>query len=199
MKKRFAAMMTVAVLSGAMAVTSLAEGPAADTGMQMSGPQMPGQPPQMGENSEAPQTSENSQAPQTGENGQMPQMGENGRMQQPGGMGRGGNMGRDGRRENFGFIRFEDKVTDGTISQETYEAITKYMEENKPELPTETEDGEREDRKAGEGPDLLTDLLEAGVITQEEYESLSAARESAKPDQQTGAQSSAQTGETAAS
>ena len=178
MKKRFAAMMTVAVLSGAMAVTSLAEGPAADTGMQMSGPQMPGQPPQMSENSEAPQTSEN---------GQMPQMGENGRMQQPGGMGRGGNMGRDGRRENFGFIRFQDKVTDGTISQETYEAITKYMEENKPELPTETEDGEREDRKAGEGPDLLTDLLEAGVITQEEYESLSAAV------------NDAQTGETAAS
>ena len=220
MKKRFAAMMTVAVLSGAMAVTSLAEGPAADTGMQMS------------ENSQAPQTGENGEAPQTGENSQIPQMGENGRMQQPGGMGRGGNMGRDGRRENFGFIRFEDKVTDGTISQETYEAITKYMEENKPELPTETEDGEREDRKAGEGPDLLTDLLEAGVITQEEYESLSAARESAKPDQQgeagtrpaapgekpqqdssaadasssaavndaqTGAQSSAQTGETAAS
>ena len=86
-------------------------------------------------------------------------------------------------------------MTDGTISQETYEAITKYMEENKPELPTETEDGEREDRKAGEGPDLLTDLLEAGVITQEEYESLSAAVN----DAQTGAQSSAQTGETAAS
>ena len=100
-------------------------------------------------------------------------------------------MGRDGRRENFGFIRFQDKVTDGTISQETYEAITKYMEENKPELPTETEDGEREDRKAGEGPDLLTDLLEVGVITQEEYESLSAAVNDA--------QSSAQTGETAAS
>ena len=81
MKKRFAAMMTVAVLSGAMAVTSLAEGPAADTGMQMSGPQMPGQPPQMGQ---APQTSENSQAPQTGENGEAPQTSENSQAPQTG-------------------------------------------------------------------------------------------------------------------
>ena len=38
MKKRYAVMMTAAMLSGIMTATALAEGP----GMQISGPQMPG-------------------------------------------------------------------------------------------------------------------------------------------------------------
>ena len=112
-----------------------------------------GQAPEM--NSEAPQGEApadkgNSQAPET--NSQAPQMGENG--QPP-------RMKGKGPKDGFGFIEFKDYVEDGTISQDTYDAITKYMEENK--------------------PDLLKDLLEAGVITQEEYDTLAAAREANKP------------------
>ena len=174
--------MTAAMMTGVMAATALAEGPGMDGGQQMSGPQIPGdnemgQPPQM--NGEAPQ----GEAPQFDGNEQMPQM--NGK----------------GPEDGFGFIGFKDYVEDGTISQETYDAITKFMEENKPDLPEGMEEGERPElpegvkngekaelpegakegerpeMKEGEGPDLLKDLLEAGVITQEEYDTLAAARE----------------------
>ena len=138
-------------------------------------------------NGEVSQMSENGQPPQMPENGQAPQMNGN------------------GPEDNFGFISFENYVADGTISQETYEAITKFMEENKPELPEGMAEGERPElpegaeegerpelpegaeegelpeMKEGEGPDLLKDLLEAGVITQEEYDALAAAREAGRP------------------
>ena len=120
-------------------------------------------------------------------------------------MGQPPQMNGKGPEDGFGFIEFKDYVEDGTISQETYDAITKFMEENKPDLPEGMEEGERpelpegvkngekpelpegakEDErpemKEGEGPDLLKDLLEAGVITQEEYDTLAAAREANKP------------------
>ena len=201
MKKRYAVMMTAAVLTGVMTAAAMAEGLSVDSGMQMSGPQMPGG----GEMGQAPEM--NGEAPQMGENGQAPEM--NG----------------EAPADNFGFISFENYVADGTISQETYEAITKFMEENKPELPEGMTEGERPElpegaaegerpelpegvvegerpelpegvtegerpalpngempeMKEGEGPDLLKDLLEAGVITQEEYDALAAAREAARP------------------
>ncbi len=143
---------------------------------------------------EAPADSGNGQAPEM--NGQAPQMNENG--QRPPMDGKAPEAG-------FGFIEFKTYVEDGTISQETYDAITKYMEENKPELPKGVANGERlelpegakngekpelpegakegekPELKEGEGPDLLKDLLEAGVITQEEYDTLAAAREANKP------------------
>jgi len=208
MKKRYAVMMTAAMLTGIMTATALAEGSGMDDGMQMSGPQMPemnGEAPQMNENGqppqmdgqqapqgEAPAASENGEAPQMPENGQLPQMGENGQAPQ---------MNGKGSEDNFGFISFENYVTDGTISQETYEAITKFMEENKPELPevmTEEErpelpkgaaegerpellNGEIPEMKEGEGPDLLKDLLDNRIITQEEYDALAAAREANGP------------------
>ena len=271
MKKRYAMIMTAAMLSGIMTATAMAEGPGMENGMQMSGPQMPGgsetgqmpqmngeapqandqqaaengeagantqtpenngtvqQPPMEGMNGAAPQgqapqandqqASENGEAganTQTPENngavqqppmegmngkapqGQKPQMGR-GQGSQNGGNGRGLQMGRGGAKENFGFVPFENYVKDGTISQETYDAIKKYMDENKPELPEERKEGEQpelsegttngtaaendEQLKEGEGPDLLKDLLEAGVITQEEYDTLNKARTEAKPEQ----------------
>ena len=82
----------------------------------------------------------NGEAPQMGENGQPPQM--NGK----------------GPEDGFGFIEFKNCVEDGTISQETYDAITKYMEENKPELPEGMKEGERpelpEGAVEGERPEL---------------------------------------------
>ena len=203
MKKRYAVIMTAAMMTGVMAATALAEGPGMDGGQQMSGPQIPGdnemgQPPQMDgqqpPQGEAPADNGNGQAPEM--NGQAPQMGENGQPPQ---------MNGKGPEDGFGFIEFKDYVEDGTISQETYDAITKFMEENKPDLPEGMEEGERPElpegvkngekaelpegakegerpeMKEGEGPDLLKDLLEAGVITQEEYDTLAAAREANKP------------------
>ena len=88
----------------------------------------------------------------------------------------------------FGRILFEDCVKDGTISQETCDAIKKYMDEHKPELQEEAKEGEKPElseetaseekpeMKEEERPDLLKDLLNDGVITQEEYEALSKAQ-----------------------
>lgn len=135
--------------------------------------------PQMG-GPQIPGGNENGQAPS--DNGQQAPQGE-------------------GPKDGFGFMPLEEYVKDGTISQETYDAITKYMDENKPELPEGAEEGERPElpdgaeegerpelpddaaedsmpkMKEGEGPDLLNDLLSAGVITQEEYDALVAKRE----------------------
>ena len=229
MKKRYAVIMTAAMMTGVMAATTLAEGPGMDGGQQISGPQMPGlqmpggnetgPPPQMDgqqpPQGEAPTDDENTQTPEMssevpqGEapaengdnqapemNGQASQMSENSQLPQ---------MNGKGPEDGFGFIEFRNFVEDGTISQDTYDAITKYMEENKPDLPEGMEkgehpelpegakngekpelpegakEGEHLEMKEGEGPDLLKDLLEAGVITQEEYDTLAAAREANKP------------------
>ncbi len=73
---------------------------------------------------------------------------------------------------------FDKLVQDGTISQETFDAIMEYMKENAPEKPEVN--GERPDgmpefngEKPDDAPDLLKDLLNAGIITQEEYDTIS--------------------------
>lgn len=80
-------------------------------------------------------------------------------------------------------------VTGGIISQETLDAILKYLEEN-PTTPPEKPDGGQPDTAPGGGinakPDgnapggmmlddqTLSALLDAGIITQEEYEAIAA-------------------------
>lgn len=80
-------------------------------------------------------------------------------------------------------------VTGGIISQETLDAILKYLEEN-PSTPPEKPDGGQPDTAPGGGinakPDgnapggmmlddqTLSALLDAGIITQEEYEAIAA-------------------------
>ena len=63
-------------------------------------------------------------------------------------------------------------VTGGIISQETLDAILKYLEEN-PSTPPEKPDGAP---SGGMMPDdqTLSTLLDAGIITQEEYEAIAA-------------------------
>lgn len=180
MKKRIAIIMATAMLTGVSATAAFAEEPSLTGGPQMGGPQIPGG----NENGQLP-TENGQQAPQ----GEVPT--DDGRKAPQG----------EGSKEDFGFVPFEEYVKDGTISQETYDAITKYMDENKPELlesaeererpelPDGTEEGERPElpegaaegstptMKEGEGLDLLNDLLSAGVITQEEYDALAAKRE----------------------
>ena len=269
MKKKYAVIMTAAMLTGIMTATALAEGTDTNGSAAMSGPQMPGssessQPPQMNgqqfgeapsdngfgqapemngqQSGEAPSGSGFGQAPemngqqfgeapsdngfgqapetngqQSGEApsdsgfGQAPEMNgqQSGEAPSDDGNGQMDRMHDRGPGDHFGFISFEDCMEDGTISQETYDAITKFMEENKPELPEGMTEGERPElpegaeegerpappeggsfeRKEGEGPDLLKDLLENGVITQEEYDALAAAREADRPDASAQAQS----------
>lgn len=184
MKKRLAIIMAAAMITGVSATTAFAEGPSMEGAPQMGGPQVPGGNAPQGE---AP-TDNGQQASQM--NGQ--QKCQNGRPEERG----NGHHGKDSKGSQGGFVPFEDYVKDGTISQETYDAITKYMDENKPELPNgERSDNASEDEKPaeggksemeeGEGPDLLKDLLEANVITQEEYDALAAKREASRPSAKT--------------
>ena len=206
MKKRIAMIMAAAMITGVSATTAFAEGPSLDGVPQMGGPQIPGG----NENGQAP--SDNGQQAPQGETpsdiGQQAPQGEapsdNGQQapqgEAPSDNGQQAPQG-EVPKDGFGFVPFEEYVKDGTISQETYDAITKYMDENKPELPEGAEEGERPElpngaeegerpelpdgaaegsmpkMKEGEGPDLLNDLLSAGVITQEEYDALVAKRE----------------------
>ena len=185
MKKRWIVILTTtAMMTAAAAGTAYAEGPdSSGTGMgsapQMQAPAGTGQQaPQMqapsGNNQQAPQDQPQMQAP-TGTGKQAPQMqapsGDSQQMpqmqapsgdcqQQTPSEGKMNHRNRDGHRKDF----LDEYVSNGTISQETYDAIKKYMEENKP------------DRKEDARKDLLQDLFDNGVITQEEYDAMAAAR-----------------------
>ncbi|MCR5089420.1 MAG: SHOCT domain-containing protein [Oscillospiraceae bacterium] len=114
MKKILAVVFAIAVMMSLAATAFAAGGPAGFSGQMPGnfqngqGP-MNGQPPEM--NGEAPEM--NGQPPEM--NGEAPEM--NG--QPP--------------FEAAGFIDFEAMVSDGVLSEDTYESILAYMEENKPE------------------------------------------------------------------
>ena len=162
------------------------------------------QAPQNEENMPAPQNGENMQAPADGnvqeapangnteeapaegsmqappaeENMQAPQMNGQPGMSDGCRGNRGGKQsGRMNGRENGPVqVPFEKMVQDGTISQETYEAIRSFMKENAPERPENLSEDEAESGKP-EKKDLLQDLLDNGVITQEQYDAIAAVRE----------------------
>ena len=71
-------------------------------------------------------------------------------------------------------IDFDAMVASGVISQETRDDIKAYMDEHKPEGEMPGAPGEGETPAEGE-PSLLNDLLNAGIITQTEYDAMSAA------------------------
>lgn len=189
MNKKAVLILTAAMISvSAATVTTFAAEQEND--FQISGQQMPemsesnNQGPQFGEQ-QFPQAS-GQQAPAENGGQQLPQASgqqaptENGGRQNRPGMQRGGR----GSEKGFGIISFDEYVKNGTISQETCDAIKKYMEEHKPELPEGAQEGQRPEKpegmQEGERPDLLKDLLQDGVITQEEYNALSAAREASE-------------------
>lgn len=73
-------------------------------------------------------------------------------------------------------------VTGGIISQETLDAILKYLEEN-PSTPPEKPDGGQPDTARGGmmlDDQTLSALLDAGIITQEEYEAIAAFLQSSR-------------------
>ena len=93
-----------------------------------------------------------------------------------------------------GMVSFEDMLKNGVIDQDTYDAIQKYMQENKPEdqapqakddqgNPSRGQEGQEMtppegapemNADAGEDP-MLKVLLEQGVITREQYDAIAAA------------------------
>lgn len=199
MKKRMAVFMTAAMLMAGSSVYAAEVSQAPQSGTEQQMPPQGGMeqqaPPQGDMNQQPPQDDMNQQAPLQGDmdqqapqggteqqappqgdmNQQAPQGGMNGQM--PQGKGRGGmhRGGRDGR--DHGRISFEDYQKDGTISQETYEAIMNYLKDPK------------------EQRDLLSELLEKGIITQEEYDAMKTAEEAGQTTEQTTGQTTGQTTE----
>ena len=214
MKKTIALLMTLALVISAVAIPVLAEEPAAvdqvtsaaqatrQNGQPVrggrGGRQMPGQ---NGQNGQVPQM-----PGQNGQNGQMPQMpgqnGQNGQMpQMPGKGGRNSRQGgfkgdHDDRSMKHGTAIFDRLLADGVITQETYDAIAAWIQQQMPQVqqnaetpaegtaPTEgtapadgTEppalpDGTAPAENTDEQAELLKSLLESGVITQEQYDLL---------------------------
>ena len=124
-------------------------------GNQQGGQQMPGNNQQMPRQGWG-QMPQNGQMPQ--DNNQQPQDGSC--QQMPGRMGKGFKGGRGGR----DMLNLDALVQNGTLSQETRDAIAKYM--------TEKKQTEKEDRMKS----LLDELKDAGVITQEDYDAIEAAK-----------------------
>ena len=201
MKKTIALLMTLALVISAVAIPVLAEEPAAvdqvtsaaqatrQNGQPVrggrGGRQMPGQ---NGQNGQMPQM-----PGQNGQNGQMPQMpGKGGRNSRQGGF-KGDH---DDRSMKHGTAIFDRLLADGVITQETYDAIAAWIQQQMPQVqqnaetpaegtaPTEgtapadgTEppalpDGTAPAENTDEQAELLKSLLESGVITQEQYDLL---------------------------
>ena len=212
MKKTIALLMTLALVISAVAIPALAEEPAVDqvtSATQQGGQnnqfsrggrggrqQMPGQNSQNGQAPQMPgQNDQNSQAPQVpGQNDQ------NSRMPGRGGKGnrRGGfTAGTDGQTVKHGKTAVFDRLlADGVITQEIYDAITAWMQQQAPQAqqnagapaegtapaedtaPAESSespalpDGTAPDGSASAQEELLKTLLDTGVITQEQYDLL---------------------------
>ena len=219
MKKTIALLMTLALVISAVALPALAEEPAVDqvtSATQQGGQnsqsakggrggrqQMPGQnsqmpqmPGQNGQNSQAPQmpgqNDQNSQAPQVpGQNGQNSRMpGRGGKGNRQGGF----TAGTDGQTVKHGKTAVFDRLlADGVITQEIYDAIIAWMQQQAPqaqqnaEAPAESTapaegseppalpDGTAPDGTASAQEELLKSLLDSGVITQEQYDQLTGA------------------------
>ena len=212
MKKTIALLMTLALVISAVAIPALAEEPAVDqvtSATQQGGQnsqsakggrggrqQMPGQNSQNGQMPQMPgQNSQNGQAPQMpGQNSQNDQMpGRGGKGNRQGGF----TAGTDGQTVKHGKTAVFDRLlADGVITQEIYDAITAWMQQQAPQAqqnagapaegtapaedtapaegsePPALPDGTAPDGSASSQEELLKILLDTGVITQEQYDLL---------------------------
>ena len=208
MKKTIALLMTLALVISAVALPAMAEEPAGTVDQVTSATrqggqnsqsakggrggrqQMPGQNSQNGQAPQMPgQNDQNSQAPQVpGQNDQ------NSRMPGRGGKGnrRGGfTAGTDGQTVKHGKTAVFDRLlADGVITQEIYDAIIAWMQQQAPQVQQNAEapaegtapaegseppalpDGTAPDGTANAQEELLKSLLDSGVITQEQYDLL---------------------------
>lgn len=168
--------------------------------------QMPGQNSQNGQMPQMPgQNGQNGQMPQmpglNGQDGQAPQMpGQNDQNSQnrqtPGKGGRNNRQnkfaaGPDGQAVNHGKTALFDRLlADGVITQEVYDAIAAWMQQQAPQAQQNAEvsaesaapaegteppalpDGAAPDGSVNAQEELLKSLLDSGVITQEQYDLL---------------------------
>lgn len=221
MKKTIALLMTLALVISAVALPALAEEPAGTVDqvtsatrqsgqnnqfsrggrggrqqMPEQNSQMPQMPGQNGQNSQAPQmpgqNDQNSQAPrvpgQNGQNSRMPGRGGKGNRQG------GFTAGTDGQTVKHGKTAVFDRLlADGVITQEIYDAITAWMQQQVPQAQQNAEapaegtapaegseppalpDGTAPDGTASAQEELLKSLLDSGAITQEQYDQLAGA------------------------
>ena len=209
MKKTIALLMTLALVISAVALPALAEEPAVDqvtSATQQGGQnnqfsrggrggrqQMPGQNSQNGQAPQMPgQNDQNSQASQVpGQNGQNSRMpGRGGKGNRQGGF----TAGTDGQTVKHGKTAVFDRLlVDGVITQEIYDAIIAWMQQQAPQAQQNAEapaegtapaegseppalpDGTAPDGTASAQEELLKSLLDSGVITQEQYDLLAGA------------------------
>ena len=198
MKKTIALLMTLALVISAVALPALAEEPAGTVDQATSATRQGGQNSQSakggrGGRQQMPgQNSQNGQALQTpGQNGQ------NSRMPGKGGKGNRQNKsaaGSDNQTVKHGKTAVFDRLlADGVITQEIYDAIIAWMQQQAPqaqqnaEAPAESTapaegseppalpDGTAPDGTANAQEELLKSLLDSGVITQEQYDLLAGA------------------------
>ena len=211
MKKTIALLMTLALVISAVALPALAEEPAGTVDQVTSATQQNGQNNQLakggrGGRQQMPgRNNQNGQMPQmpgqNNQNGQTPQMpgqnnqnGQNSRM--PGKGGKGNHQGKSAAETNGQTVKhgktavFDRLLTDGVITQEIYDAITSWMQQQAPqvqqnaEAPSEgtapAEGSEPPALPDGSAPagfaeaqeELLKSLLDSGAITQEQYDLL---------------------------
>ena len=195
MKKTIALLMTLALVISAVALPALAEEPAGTVDQVTSATRQSGQNNQFsrggrGGRQQMPgQNSQNGQAPQTpGQNGQNSRM--------PGRGGKGNRQGgftaeTDGQTVKHGKTAIFDRLlADGVITQEIYDAIIAWMQQQAPQArqnaeapaegtapaegsePPALPDSTASDGSASAQEELLKTLLDTGVITQEQYDLL---------------------------
>lgn len=130
MKKRMMMLLTMTMLTAVPASGAWAAEADITEGPTMSAPQMPGQG-QMPQQGQMPGQGEIPQQGEMPQQGQMPQQSDDAR----------------------GHISFDDLLKEGTISQETYDAIQDFMEKNKPELPQDEKNEATEQDNKTDAPD----------------------------------------------
>ena len=201
MKKAIALLLTLALVISAAALPALAEDSAGTVNQIASATQQVGQNNQFGRGGHGGRQ----QMPgQNSQNGQMPQMpGQDNQNSQtpqmPGKGGKGNRQGRfavgqNGRTVKNGKLAIFDRLlAEGVITQEVYDAIIAWLQQQMPqalqnaEAPAEStapaEGTEPPALPGGTAPAdstneqeaLLKSLLESGVITQEQYDLLASA------------------------
>ena len=206
MKKTIALLMTLALVISAVALPALAEEPAGTVDQVTSATQQNGQGSQNSQNGQTARggrggrqmpgrNNQNGQAPQTpgqdNQNSQAPQMpGKGGKGNRQGGFaaGQNGRTVKNGKQSVFDRL-----LADGVITQEIYDAITAWMQQQAPQaqqnaetpaegsapaegsVPPAMPDGAASAGSANAQEDLLKSLLDSGAITREQYDLLAGA------------------------
>jgi len=179
MKKTIALLMTLALVISAVALPALAEEPAVTVDQVSSATQQNGQNNQFGHGGRQQMPGQNNQ------NKQMPAKG--GKNSRQGGFTAGTN---NQSVKHGKTVLFDRLLADGVITQEIYDAITAWIQQQMPQTQQNAEapaegttpaegseppalpDGTASNGSASAQEELLKSLLDSGVITQEQYDLL---------------------------